>query len=246
MLLLKTIRGLGMFASLLSPAVLIFPGMSEQVSAQPDRELRISVKFPPTEDRSAPGRTAGGGRRSPEHFCTEPNTTPLTALMPTRDNVGTTVTANPTFFWYVPKTTAKSAEFVVKDEQDNEVYVTNLAIPSTAGIVKFTLPTTVSLQVGQDYTWGLALICNNVDRSRDELVEGIIRRNELSSELKTKLQQALSPLEKAQIYAQAKVWFEAIATLATLQSSQSRQWEELLNSVGLKDIAQQPFVNDTP
>jgi hypothetical protein len=245
MLLLKTIRILGISASLLSPVVVILPGMTQQLPAS-NLELRVSVKFPPTEDRNAPGRTAGGGRRSPEHFCTEPNTTPLTALMPTRDNVATTVTPNPTFFWYVPKTTAKSAEFVVKDEKDNEIYVTNLNFPSTGGIIQFRLPSNVTLPIGKDYTWSFALICNNVDRSRDELVEGIIRRDELSAELKTKLQQAVSPLEQAQIYAQAKVWFEALTTLASVQSYQSRQWEELLNSVGLNDIAKQPLVNSKP
>jgi hypothetical protein len=166
-----------------------------------------------------------------------------------------TVAANPTFFVYVSETTAKSAEFLLFNDQDNEVYQATLQLPtvpsfsvSTPGIVKVSLPANVSLETGKTYRWGFQLYCRNANAKPDAeqnynnlLVEGWIQRTELSPDLKTKIEQA-TPLEQAKLYAKARIWSEALMLAAQLRSSQPAEWEELLKSVGLTEISQAPFI----
>lgn len=134
--------------------------------------------------------------------------------MPT-SNVGITVAANPTFFWYVPKTTAETAEFVIVDDNRNDVYRTTFALSGTPGIVKLKLPGTVSLKVGKNYLWQFEIICDPLNRQiKDKkYVQGLVRRVEVSPNLKTKLEDAVSPLVKAKLYADAGVWPEALDLL---------------------------------
>jgi hypothetical protein len=191
---------------------------------------------------------------------------PLTGLMPIGNklnqrtrvpaNQTLTVAANPTFFVYVPETTAKSAEFLLLDDQDNKVYETSLQLPtvvssdvssssvSTPGIVKLSLPANVSLETGKTYHWEFKLNCppdESGDASDNPFVDGWIQRTELSPDLKTKIEQA-TPLEQAKLYAKARIWSEALMLAAQLRSSHPAEWEELLKSVGLNEIAQVPLL----
>lgn len=233
----KYLPSLRLPAITLCPAVVIF-SMLPQVPLQSYPELQVSLKFPPTSDRGAPARTAGGGTRGPS--CIQRGEAPLTVLMPS-NNVGTTVAANPTFFWYVPKTSAKSAEFLVVDDKENQVYLTTFALSGTPGVAQLRLPANVPLEIGKNYLWQFVLICDPLDRSKDKFVRGFSRRTKLSPALKTKLEQA-ALLEKARLYAQAGIWHETLITLAQLRSSRPAEWEELLRSVGLESIARVPFV----
>lgn len=218
----------------LSPALLVFFSLSTQLFA---------LEFPPADDRGAPSRSAGGGTRGPS--CIEPGSLPLTALMPTRDNVGTTATKNPTLFLYVPKNNAKSAEFVVVDDRGQEVYTSSFPLTSTGGILKVNVPESASLEVGKNYVWQFALICQSEDRSQDRFVRGEIRPIEVSSDLKQKLQQASSPLEKAKLFAGARIWNETINIVAELRTTYPAEWQQLLKSVGLESLASQPIVESS-
>ncbi|MBD2042916.1 DUF928 domain-containing protein [Microcoleus sp. FACHB-672] len=237
--LLKFSGVLGMVAGMVSPALVTFAAVPAQVGAKSSQEMLISLKFPKTSDRGAPRRTAGGGSRGDDSSCTD-SKMPLTALMPTRNNVGTTAAGNPSFFFFVPKTTAKQAEFVLVNEKGEDVYVNTFAIADAAGVVKVSLPETTALEVGKYHTWQFALICNEQDRKNDEFVQGFIRRSELSADMKRKLEKA-TPLEQAKIYANARVWNETVTILAQLRDSQPAQWEQLLKSVGLQKFASEPF-----
>ena len=163
----------------------------------------------------------------------------LTALMP-GDNVGTTVATEPTLFVYVPQNTAESAELVVIDEEGNPVYSKNFEIQSANGIVKVNLPKDAGLSQGQEYMWQFSLVCDSNDRAADRYVQGTLKRVELTSDLQQKLQ-AASPIEQAQLYAEAGIWNETLITLADLRNSNPKEWEELLDSVGLKEISAEPF-----
>lgn len=222
---------LGMIASLIFPSI----GMA----ALPQREGLVSIKFPPASGRGAPARTAGGGTRNGEVKCTE-GKIPLTALMPTRQNVGITVSPNPTFFVYVPQTTAKKAEFVVVDEEGSDIYVGEFNIPSQAGIVQINLPDTVSLETASYNTWMFSLICNPENRYEDEFVQGLIQRTELSAKDQQNIANANTPLEKAQIYAEAKIWNETLVNLAPVRNSFPESWKQLLESVGLETLVSEP------
>lgn len=186
---------------------------------------------------------------------------PLTALIPA-SNLALTATAHPTFFLYVPHATGdgKTAnhavdreqfevEFELADQQQQRVYQTTFNIVSTPGIVSFTLPATAPpLEPKKYYHWYFEVICDRDDRSGDSVVSGWSRRVELTPTQVQALAQA-SPLEKPRIYAQAGLWHDLLATIAELRRPQPGNpllgvvWVELLKSVGLEKVAQEPLVN---
>ncbi|MGK7921875.1 MAG: DUF928 domain-containing protein [Trichodesmium sp.] len=222
-------------ALVISPIIMVSSGW-QLVKAESTPELLISVEFPDGPTRGSSGQTSGGGTRG---NC--PNiSSNLIALMPGDDNAGITIANNPKFFLYIPKHDVKSAEFEIIDKSGESIYFTELDISETQGIVKLSVPQKVNLATTQEYTWRFAMVCDPWDRSGDEFVEGTIKRVELNSDLENSLKTA-SPLEQAEIYANARIWNEAIATLADLRNSNPKEWEELLTSVGLEDIASEPF-----
>ncbi len=218
-----------------------FPPPPERGS--PSRTLGAGtwmIEFPPVPERGEPRRTAGGGSRS--YSCTDNGDIPLTAIVPA-NNLVTTVAANPTLFWYVPKTTASEAEFVLIDDQNQEVYLTTLTLDNTNGIVKLSVPETVPLTMGKQYKWFFVLVCDPQERSRDHWVQGILERTELSPELALNLEQEQNTLEQAKLYADALIWQETLSTVAQLRDSQPQAWVDLIKSVGLEAIANKPFLN---
>jgi hypothetical protein len=161
-----------------------------------------------------------------------------------------TVAENPTFLVYVPKTEAKMAEFVLKDEQDEDVFRTTMPIPATAGIVSIKLSekkSTPKLALGKNYHWFLALICEPENRSEDVFVDAWIRRTTLSTDVAKQLKKA-APQDRAGVYAKNGIWHEAVSTLAELHLSNpnnpkiTANWQELLKSVGLGKLAGEPVL----
>lgn len=234
----KSLTGLGTLAIVLCTEMLITFTISP-IKAQ-------GITFPPTQPRGAPARTVGGGQRG-GGSCSNSNP-PLTALTP-NNNVVTTVSANPTMFWYVPTTEAKSAEFVILDSSNfNEIYKTTLEVKGVPGIIKLSIPTSVALKTGTKYLWKFSLICNSENSSKSGVVAGFIERTELNLATKTKLEKAKEPMEKVEVYANAQVWQETLSLLAQLHYDRPHDpdvtgaWREFLTSVKLEEIASQPLV----
>ncbi|HHP7246143.1 MAG TPA: DUF928 domain-containing protein [Elainellaceae cyanobacterium] len=200
---------------------------------------------PPVE--GLPGRRQGGGTRGD---CLRGDA-PLVALMPD-SNFGQTLDSYPTFYWYVPDIAAEAAEFVLLDQQDNEIYVAEFQLANRAGIISISLPEMAGLpplELGENYHWYFSLICDRLDRSGDLFTEGWVRRIEdpaLVQEIT-----GLPERDRATRYAEAGIWHEALDTLAQLRRSQPNMpnavdgWETLLNSVGLGNYADEPFVELT-
>jgi len=219
----------------------------------------------PAPSEIAPGSRTGEASRS-RGVC-PPVTTPLTALMPvtkgtssgqsasttptTSESVyGLTVAERPTFWFYVPYplTSSRPLEFVLQDEKGNEVYQTQFTESGTVpGVVGLQLPPTVDpLEVGKRYQWFFLIYCNP---DQPTFVEGWVERVELNSTLKNQLDQATTPQQKADLYAQAGIWYEAVTTLAELRRQKpndqalNAQWLELLQSVDLEAIATEPVTS---
>lgn len=205
----------------------------------------LAVKFPPTQRVGAPRSTGGGGTRGgPRSGLVQQ----LTVVAP-NNNLWTTVSATPTLFWYIPSNNGECANFTIFDSNDEEVYQTTLALKGTPGVVKLSIPAAVSLKTGNTYRWTLSLECNSDEWNPDQTVEGAIKRTELSRAQKAQLAAARQPLQKAQVYANAGVWQETVTILAQLRQTRPydrnirNAWRELLGSVGLQAIANEPLVN---
>ncbi|MEA5620746.1 DUF928 domain-containing protein [Cronbergia sp. UHCC 0137] len=251
----KYLEFVGKLAARLSPTLLILFTLPSQVLAQ-SLPMEISIKFPKADNRGTPERTgAGGGRlinpawpppkatRGSSCFQLETGQLPLTALMPTQDNLGQTISPTPTLYWYVPQTAAKSGgELVIMNDEGRITYKTRLKVADRSGIVQHTIPATAALEIGKSYQWYFTIICDSEDSSKNVFVSGTIKRTTLGSLLDNYLQQA-TPLQQAEIYAKNQIWIDTLNSVAKVYTQKPSEWEELLTSVGLSAIAKEPLLD---
>jgi hypothetical protein len=204
----------------------------------PPTEGIVEDGGPPTQ----PGRPVRGG-------CASISQLGLTALVPT-NKIGRTVFDYPTFFFYLPPTEAESAEFILKDQSGKQIYKQDLTISNLSGVIGVSIPTNKNvppLEVGKSYTWNFTVICDSLDRSADQIESGTVRRVEISADIRRQLDQA-DPRQKTFIYAENGIWQDALSTLAAARRDQPNDttfkadWESLLDSVKLGEIAKEPIV----
>jgi hypothetical protein len=177
----------------------------------------------------------------------------LTALVPI-SQIGRTVSEYPVFFFYLPQTDAEVAEFTLQDENGNLIYEQDLTIKNLSGVIGVSIPANKNvppLEAGKNYRWYIALICDPDDRSADAVAIGIVRRVELSAEILRKLENA-DPRQKTVIYAENGIWQDALSNLAAVRRANPNEpaiqsdWESLLGSVELGEIAAKPLVPIEP
>ena len=208
--------------------------------------LEWNHNSPDFSEDGRPKRTAGGASRS---GCQNKSNLPLTALIP-NTSVALTAAKSPTFWFYLPYTlTPKhSVEFVLKDSQDKYIYRTKLTGKETSpGIVGLRLPTTVSIDAEQDYNWYFLVYCQPQNPAKFIYLSGSLRRIDrpyLNSSLKFP-----SPKERLYFYATEGLWHDAVTHLAEQMRANSQDaaiqndWAGLLQSVGLEELAKEPFVD---
>ncbi len=208
----------------------------------------FQVTFEPPGD-GRPDNTAGGASRdSGQCFHDARGSQPtITPLMPTT-NRGLTVVERPTFFVYLPQTSAQKAFFTLKDKDESYYYQATLPMPETPGILSYKLPADApALEIGKSYQWSFVTICGERLAVDDPRVEGQIQRIELNKEFSSHIKN-LSPLERAALYGADGIWYDTVATLAELRQAQPHDltvaatWENLLKSVGLETIATKPLL----
>ncbi|HEY9747081.1 MAG TPA: DUF928 domain-containing protein [Allocoleopsis sp.] len=202
-----------------------------------------------------PGRRQGAGSRGPDSTeCLPSNGGSLVALLPDT-NLGLTTASYPRFFWALPSTKAPLVEFTLydvdaKQVNRNLIYKTTFSITGEAGIASLSLPTDVNLpplKPGQDYRWSVSLICNPGDRSQDVTVEGWVQRVEPGSAVSQQLKQA-NPRDRPAVYARNSLWFNTLEALVDQRCDRPQDaalttsWTELLKSVKLEAIANQPII----
>ncbi len=196
-----------------------------------------------------PTRQVGGGTR--DGSCSAQGDS-LKALTP-NNSVGMTTKALPELFFYAPKTSQpQQVEFVLRDASDRAVYETTKTTSTERnGIFSIDIPTTKELsqlETNHNYHWYLSMICDPQNRAKDLVVEGWIKRVAISPEVDRQLEK-LAPLERVNLYQKADIWYDALATLIDLKRSQvndaqvPEKWRELLNSVGLEEIAKEQIIN---
>lgn len=235
---------LGICSLLQTPQSLLASGIPQRWEAK---------AYQPPLSLSTPARNFEPGTRSPSSSCPVIGK-PLTALLPT-SRFGVTVAGYPTFFVYMPalspQTPPLPVEFLLQDQNDNEIYKANFQANGTPGIITLNLPNRAGfapLAVGQDYKWSFSIICQSSDRSRDMVVEGWVRRVELNPTLDSQLKQA-SPQQQVELYAEAEIWQDALAKLVQLRRNNpndaaiAASWQKLMNAAGLNDIMQESLVS---
>lgn len=241
----------------LFPKGVIAPSIASSTPSQTlsanQSTLQLAQSNPPPPPRN-PGRSSPGGRRDPSNCPQDPEAAPsdpsLTALSPTTKS-GFTLSERPTFLVYVPKTSAKNAEFSLRN-RSHGIYRTTVELTNTPSLISLTLPAqTTPLTVGQTYTWSFAIICNPSDRLDDRFVTGMVQRIAIDPARLRQIQQA-PPKEQLAFYQRADAWYDALAVLYRLKRTQtsdpsiSTAWRELLQSGGVDTMINSNLEKQNP
>lgn len=204
----------------------------------------------------APRWSIGGAARG---GCTL-NESPLVPLMPVTNLTdsypsfsGVTTDGHPSFFVYVPQTTAQLVEFLLIRDEDGQIAYEpepQAIDGSRAQIVSFHLDSNLSsLEVDKTYTWYFSLVCNSgtfnrpdmTDNSGSPYVRGVIQRVAPDPGLSSSLATA-APRDRPQVYAAAGIWLDTLTALANLRCTSpndatlASDWTDLMRSLDLYQI----------
>lgn len=208
--------------------------------------------FQPNARSRAPQRAAGGASRLGTYqldpaLVASSGPAAMMALLP-QNYYGTTLAERPTLLVYLPASGAKEAVFSLKDEAGKSLYQMSVPLSSEAGVRAITLPEMApALEVGKNYQWFVALKIDGRLSPSTPYVDGWIQRIEPTAELSAALKQG-DALERAAAFGRNGIWYDCVATLASLRASQpnseviAKEWSELLASVNLKAIEQAPIL----
>ncbi|MEH2198662.1 DUF928 domain-containing protein [Nostoc sp.] len=210
--------------------------------------------FTPSAGKGAPSQASGGASRVGTYYLNTSTESAgpaaLIALLP-QSFYGTTVSERPTILVYLPVSNAEEAVFSLKDETGNTQYQMTIPIALKTGAIAIKLPADApALVVGKNYHWFLAVKVDGQLSPSTPYVDGWIQRIQPNAELATAMQQQ-DALKRAIAFGKNGVWYDCVETLAALHSAQptnvtlTKQWEELLSSVNLKEIVTVPLLGST-
>ncbi|MBD0388771.1 MAG: DUF928 domain-containing protein [Nostoc sp. C3-bin3] len=163
----------------------------------------------------------------------------LTALA-SRNYVGRTIYQHPTFAWFVPPDSAsKPMQFTiyewVSDGKPKEVR--KMSLQSSPGIMKLSpfSDNEQGLQPGKEYSWQVVIHCDPDNPSGDLVSEATIEVVGMPAAVQSELNRAVNSVEKANIYAGAGLWYNALDE--ALKLAQASKLGEV-GSTLLNDLAQ--------
>lgn len=212
-----------------------------------ESQIMAGVTFEPPGNRTL-DRSQGGATRDSGYCPTDSlsSAQAVVPLIPQNSREDLTVSDRPTFFMYVPSTSAQQIFFTLKDQTEDYYYQKMLPVPEGASIISIELPEDApALEVGKNYRWTFALACQGLVGPNSPMVTGWVKR---VSPIEVGLTQfdSTPSLEMAKSYASAGVWFDALTTLAWLRQQQPENytatWEQFLTSAGLEAIATKPLI----
>ena len=148
--------------------------------------------------------------------CSQNNELSLTTLAP-ESHTGQTVSTAPTFPWYIPFQSASSLHFTIYEHnsqsyQNKGKRLMELPMIPKSGIMTYSLPATNSLlEVGKKYVWEVEMSCNP---SQMTVINSEILVVRKPNRLAEQVNNIRDPLDKANVYAQAGLWYDALAEVA--------------------------------
>lgn len=192
--------------------------------------LRQAYNPPPPDRRIAQRRTLGSGSRSncPNSWAEGS----LTLFIPETEVIHQTASNRPTFYVHAQNSSPTPLTFnLVSPDDYSGIPLVEKSLVIEKGINKITLPEKVELETDKVYLWQIGVPCNSLDEFNDEdrlnasreapigstrpqtftqVIRGAVKRVNLSTSVKKELETANSPLEKAQIYANRGIWYDAL------------------------------------
>ena len=221
--------------------------------------INAPVLFQPPPGEEYPEDTKGGGSRDEGGSCdldsiAQPDTDnldKLTAIAPD-SYYGSTTIERPTFWVNVPKTSAQQAILLIKKSSNPDWHQSvthsqqSIDLTGKAGLIGIKWSENApALEIGESYQWVVALVCGNQPNPNDPLVATGIKRI-AKSPISKQLSNTFTQLDKASIYAQNGVWYDALDILIAEKASLNNWndiWLEYLQSGGLSsEIAKEPVI----
>jgi hypothetical protein len=193
---------------------------------------------PVPPDRKSDGGTTRG--------CSGENM-PLTVLA-SQNYVGRTVSRHPTFAWFVPQdSVSKPIQFTIYEwvPGGKPKTIRQMSLPSSPGVMKLS-PFShgePGLEQGKKYLWQIVIHCDPDNPSSDLVSEANIEVVGMPAALERKLNKSTNSVERANIYAEAGLWYNALGEALKLAKP------EKLGEVGstlLNDLARSEAPQITP
>ena len=178
-----------------------------QNPSQPKERGTNTTRYTPPQNASKPKDT---GTNTTRGDSCEANSPPgLTALVPF-SHVGETISGHPTFTWFVPDSPPSPLEFRLFTRTGQLLYRTEMQ--SQPGIMSVSLPSNLpQLSIGQSYQWQVALVCDPNELSSNLVAAAEIQVVQPAASLQSQLAAAQTPQHRIDLYAEAGLWYDAMA-----------------------------------
>lgn len=194
----------------------------------------LPIRFVPPADKST-RRSQGSGSRGCNQSLPEDL---VTLLIPSKDYIGQTTSSHPTFFWHLSQAVSVPIQFTLVERGVAEPLFAKQIDSAEVGMMKLELPQDKpGLVTGKAYKWSVTLVCNARRPSANPYFYSWIERVPTPPELKQKLssssnfqgqtlltESADQERERALIYAQKGLWYDALASLAEAQLKNPNDW----------------------
>ncbi|MBD1864474.1 MULTISPECIES: DUF928 domain-containing protein [Trichocoleus] len=190
--------------------------------------------YRPPKNPSAPRETGTNTTRGDN--CDRKAEGKLTPLVPF-SHIGQTSSSRPTFVWFVPDRTPHPLQFRLFTRTGKPLYRTELQ--SQSGIMQVTLPANLApLTIGQAYQWQVVLVCDPQVPSRNVVATAEIQVVEPDASLQNQLAAAPSPQQRIDLYAEAGLWYDAIAVAFKASETAQNQSAvlDLLDSLATSEV----------
>ncbi|WP_333451990.1 DUF928 domain-containing protein [Microcoleus sp. K5-D4] len=187
------------------------------------------AKYTPPQNPSKPKETGTNTTRSSS--CEGNSSARLTALVPF-SHVGVTISGHPTFTWFVPDSPPRPLQFRLFTRTGQLLYRTEMQ--SQPGIMSVALPSNLpQLLIGQSYQWQVVLVCDPDDPPSNVVAAAEIQVVQPAASLQSQLAAAQSPQRRIDLYAEAGLWYDAIAEARKASETSQSQAAvlELLDSL---------------
>ena len=202
------------------------------------KKSRLSQYVPPSTD-ARPQRLISGGSRG----CNQPGNASLTLLVPP-SHLPLTISRHPTFLFHLDNLPSHSLLFsLVEPDVIEPIWETKLTL-TQPGFVILKLPQdSLGLEIGQEYYWTVAILCNQKRPSQNAYARAAIKRISPPAKIANQLVSNPDNKDKAQIYAQSGVWYDALAfsyqdyLQGVRESQMDAYFWQLLAQIGLEKIS---------
>jgi hypothetical protein len=205
---------------------------------------------PPASDRK-PDRTVGAGSRGqqcPQDLASaSPSREQSRQLLPMAlvppKNMGLTVAERPTFWVYLPQTSARQVVLSVQKEDASYHSQRIFPVPSSAGIFSLQPPADAPpLKIGETYQWAVVLVCGERPGPNDPATSAWVQRVSPFQSISQG-----TALDRAFWNGEQGIWYDMVTVLGQELRAQpanpdlTDNWANILKAEGLEVISMEPL-----